>query len=622
MSSKPTDKTRILVIGALGIVFGDIGTSPLYTLKVCFSGQYAIQPAPANVLGLVSLIFWSLILVVSIKYSLFILRADDEGQGGIFAMLAGLHKKMGPKLGRKLVLAALFGSALLYGDGLITPVISVLSALEGLEMATTQAKPVVLPLACGILFALFWAQSHGTGRIGRFFGPVMVLWFSVIGFIGLLAIVHRPEILAAVDPRQAVHFFLNNGSRGFFLLGAVVLCITGCEALFADLGHFGLKPIRISWYFIALPALLCNYFGQGALLLANPQAAADPFYSLVPRTFLYPMVALATAATIIASQAIISGVFSLTRQAIQLGFFPRMRIVHTSEMAEGQVYTPDVNTMMMLAAILLALYFRQSENLADAYGIAVTGDMFITSMVFYFVTRRIWGWSRWRAAPLCLLFACLDLTYFSSCLGKIASGGWFPVAIALAIMVIMVTWWDGWKMLALKVMGLTLPLDKFMARISAAEPIRLPGTGVFLSTFHKEIPPMLLQYLIHTSALHEKLVLLSVVTADVPVVAESDRLEIHNMGREVYRVMARTGFMETPDAPRFLAQARAQGLNIDPENTKYYVGRISLVPAARRGMARWRRFLFTFMLRNAVSGSTYLNIPPAQVMEIGVQMEF
>ena len=288
MSSKPTDKTRILVIGALGVVFGDIGTSPLYTLKVCFRGQYAIQPAPANVLGLVSLIFWSLILVVSIKYSLFILRADDEGQGGIFAMLAALHKKMGAKLGRKLVLAALFGSALLYGDGLITPVISVLSALEGLEMATTQAKPVVLPLACVILFALFWAQSHGTGRIGRFFGPVMVLWFGVIGLIGLLAIVQRPEILAAVDPRQAVQFFLNNGRRGFFLLGAVVLCITGCEALFADLGHFGLKPIRISWYFIALPALLCNYFGQGALLLANPQAAADPFYSLVPRTSFIP----------------------------------------------------------------------------------------------------------------------------------------------------------------------------------------------------------------------------------------------------------------------------------------------------------------------------------------------
>lgn len=622
MGHKLKEKTHILVIGALGVVFGDIGTSPLYTVRVCFTGQNAITPSSPNVLGFVSLIFWALTLVVSIKYALFILRADDEGQGGIFAMLALLHKKMGANLGRGLVLAGLFGSTLLYGDGLITPVISVLSALEGLEVATTQAKPLVLPLTCVVLFLLFWAQSHGTGRIGKFFGPIMILWFVVIALLGVLAIANRPEILAAVNPQYAAQFFLNNGLRGFFLLGAVVLCITGCEALFADLGHFGVKSIRLAWYFVALPALLCNYFGQGALLLNNPQAAADPFYSLVPRMLLYPMVALATAATIIASQAIISGVFSLTRQAVQLGFLPRMRVVHTSEMAAGQVYAPDVNLMMLVAAIMLTLYFRQSENLADAYGIAVTGDMFITSVVFYFITRRIWGWSLWRALPLCLLFACLDLTFFSSCLGKFTTGGWFPIICALGIMVIMVTWWDGWKLLALKVLGLTLPLNEFIARISAEEPIRLPGTGVFLSTFHKEIPPMLLHYLIHTSALHEKLVILSILTSDVPVVKESERLEIHGLGHQVYRIIARTGFMETPDAPQLLAQAQAQGLNLDLKNTKYYLGRISLVPAPQKIMARWRRFLFTFMLRNAVSGATYLNIPPAKVLEIGVQMEF
>lgn len=622
MGHKLKEKTHILVIGALGVVFGDIGTSPLYTVRVCFTGQNAIQPSAANVLGFLSLIFWSLTLVVSIKYTLFILRADDEGQGGIFAMLASLHKKIGAKLGRKLVLVALFGSALLYGDGLITPVISVLSALEGLEVATTRAKPLVLPLTCVVLFLLFRAQRHGTGRIGKYFGPIMICWFIVIALLGIIAIARRPEILAAVNPMYAAQFFLNNGMRGFFLLGAVVLCITGCEALFADLGHFGLQPIRISWYFVALPALLCNYFGQGALLLHDPRAVTDPFYGLVPHNLLYPMVALATAATIIASQAIISGVFSLTRQAIQLGFLPRLRVIHTSEMAEGQVYAPEVNLMMMVAAIMLALYFKQSENLADAYGIAVTGDMFITSVVFYFITRRIWGWSQWQALPLCLLFCALDLTFFSSCLGKFASGGWFPVICALGVMLIMVTWWDGWKMLALKVLSMTLPLDKFIQRITAEEPIRLPGTGVFLSTFHKEIPPMLLHYLIHTSALHEKLVILSILTSDVPVVEESARVKIDRLGHEVYRVIAYTGFMETPDAPQLLAQAHAQGLNIDLENTKYYLGRISLVPASQRAMARWRRFLFTFMLRNAVSRSTYLNIPPDRVLEIGVQMEF
>ncbi len=375
-------KASTLVIAALGVVFGDIGTSPLYTLKVCFMGQSSITPTPQNVLGLVSLIFWSLVLVVSVKYALFILKADDDGEGGDFAMLAILHKKMGSTLSRGLIIAVLFSSALLYGDGLITPVISVLSALEGLEVATTSAKPVVVPLTCCILFVLFWAQSHGTGRIGKYFGPVMILWFVVIAMLGVSPIWHRPDILASIYPVYAVRFFLDNGLSGFFLLGAVVLCITGCEALFVDMGHFGTKAIRISWYFVAFPALVLNYFGQGALILDDPRNVGNAFFGLVPQAFLYPMVALATIATIIASQAIISGVFSLTRQAIQLGFMPRMRIVHTSEMAEGQVYLPGVNRLMMVAAISLALYFKASDNLADAYGIAVTGTMLITSTVF------------------------------------------------------------------------------------------------------------------------------------------------------------------------------------------------------------------------------------------------
>jgi KUP system potassium uptake protein len=451
---------------------------------------------------------------------------------------------------------------------------------------------------------------------------VMILWFTALAFLGVMAIAKNPEILAAVNPSHALQFFLRNGFHGFLILGAVVLCITGCEALYLDMGHFGAKAIRISWYGLALPALLLNYFGQGALVLNDPRNATDAFYHLVPQAFLYPMVALATAATIIASQAIISGVFSLTRQAMQLGFLPGVRVHHTSSMAEGQVYAPDVNVAMMIAAILLTFYFRASENLAAAYGIAVTGDMFITSMVFFFITRRIWGWDLARSLPLCLLFWVVDLTFFSACLGKFLTGGWFPIAIALAIITVMVTWWDGWKRLAIRVMTMTISRDQFLEKIAAEKPVRLPGTGVFLSTFRKEVPPMLLRYLTQTRALPETLVILSILTADVPEVEEGKRVETHALGHGVYRVVGHNGFMETPDVPEILAKARKQGVNIDPDNTTYYLGRINLVPARKKTTSRWRRFLFTFMMRNAVSRSTALNIPPAKVLEIGVQMEY
>jgi len=620
--SHAREKTWILVVAALGVVFGDIGTSPLYAVKVCFIGHSAIFPTPENVLGLISLIFWSVVLVVSIKYALFILQADDDGEGGVFAMLALLHKKMGAGLGRGLILAGLFGSALLYGDGLITPVISVLSALEGLEVATTSAKPVVVPLTCCILCLLFWVQSRGTGRLGKFFGPIMILWFVVIASYGAAAISRMPAILDAVNPEHGVRFFFNNGLHGFFVLGVVVLCVTGCEALYADMGHFGAKAIRISWYFIALPALLLNYFGQGALILLNSGNAEEPFYGLVPRAFLYPMVLLATIATIIASQAIISGVFSLTRQAIQLGFLPRMRVVHTSGMAEGQVYLPDVNALMMVAAIALTLYFKNSDSLADAYGIAVTGTMLITSVVFYFISRWIWEWSVMKALPLCFLFWVMDLTYFSACLQKFANGGWFPLGMALLIMVVMVAWWDGWKRLGLKVMTMTVPKEKFMEKVASEKLIRLAGTGVFLSTFHREVPPMLLHYVNQTGALYETLVILSVLTADVPEMDESKRIEIAGLGYGVYKVTAHYGFMEAPDIPQIMSQVKARGLNINLDKVTYFMGRISLVRDRKRTMPRWRRFLFTFMFRNSLSGSSYLNIPPSQVIEIGVQMPY
>ncbi len=616
------EKASVLVVTALGVVFGSIGSSPLYALKVCFIGHSSITPSPQNVLGLISLIFWSLLLVVSVKYAVFILKADDDGEGGVFAMLAILHKKMGASLGRGLILAGLFGSALLYGDGLLTPVISVLAALEGLEVATTSAKPLVVPLTCGILVLLFWAQSHGTGKIGKFFGPVMILWFAVIGLLGVVAISRRPDILDAIHPVHGVTFFFNNGLRGFFLLGAVVLCVTGCEALYADMGHFGTKAIRISWYFVALPALLLNYFGQGALILHDPSNAGDPFFCLVPPTLLYPMVALSTAAAIIASQAIISGVFSLTRQAVQLGFLPRMRVIHTSEMAEGQVYLPDVNVLMMVAAIALTLYFKASDNLADAYGIAVTGTMLITSGLFFFISRWIWGWSLIRALPLCLLFWAMDLTYFISCLQKFTTGGWFALGSGFLIMGVMVAWWDGWKRLALKVMTMTVPKEKFMEMVANAKLMRLPGTGVFLSTFHREVPPMLLHYITQTRALPEKLVILSVLTTDAPEMEERTRMEIADMGHGVYRIIAHYGFMELPDIPQLMSQVKSKGLIVNLDEVTYYVGRISLMPDLKRTMPRWRRFLFTFMLRNSLSGSVYLNIPPSKVMEIGVQMQY
>ena len=622
MSHNPKEKIYILVIGALGVVFGDIGTSPLYTIKICFIGAHALNPSPGNIMGVVSMIFWSLTLVVSIKYALFIMRADDGGQGGIFAMLALLHKKLGSNLGRGLVLGGLFGSALLYGDGLITPVISVLSALEGLEVATSQARPFVVPLTCIILVVLFSSQSRGTGLIGRLFGPVMILWFIVIAGLGISAIQRNPEIVTAVNPSYAVQLFINNSWAGFSIIGVVVLCVTGCEALYADMGHFGARSIRISWYCIAFPALLCNYFGQGALVLHAPQTATDPFYHLVPQCLLYPMVVLSTAATIIASQAIISGVFSLTRQAVQLGFFPRLRVVHTSGMAEGQVYIPDVNLMMLMAAIALALYFKTSNNLADAYGIAVTTDMFITSLVFFFITRRIWNWNLAKSLSLCLLFWIMDLTFFISCLGKVATGGWFPLTMAFAIMFMMVTWRDGWKMLAIKVLTMTVSTDRFIEKVATEQPLRSAGTGVFLSTFHKEVPPMLFRYLSQTSALPEKLVILSLLTADVPEVEESRRLEIKDLGQGVYRMTANVGFMETQDVPQLLALARKKGLSVDLDTITYYMGRVTLVPTSKKSISRFRRFLFIFMHRNAINPSVYLCIPPSKVLEIGVQMEF
>lgn len=622
MIHKNRGKLGILIMGSLGVVFGDLGTSPLYAMRVCFTGSHAVAPSADNVLGIASLLFWTLALVVSIKYCMFILRADDNGEGGIFAMMALLHGKMGAKLSWNLILVMCFASALLYGDGLITPVISVISALEGLDVATTRAKPFILPATCLVLFFLFMLQSHGSGRIGKFFGPIICLWFVVIGALGINAILARPEVLAAVNPVFAVRFFAVNGWHGFFVLGAVVLCITGCEALYLDMGHFGSKAIRISWYFLALPALLCNYFGQAALVLADPGQIHDPFYGLVPRSLLYPMVVLATVATIIASQAIISGVFSMTRQAMQLGYIPRMRIIHTSEMAEGQIYLPTINFMMLIAAIALALSFRQSENLADAYGMAVTGDMFITSTIFFIISRKIWGWPLWKALPLALIFWVIDGSFLATCLFKFLTGGWIPVATALFVMLVMITWRDGWDTLAEKIYSMQMRIDSFIKLIASGNCLRLPGTAVFLSTFQTEVPPMLQYHLNHIGALHERVLILSILTSDVPEVPDGEKLDIRNLGQGVYRITAHAGFMEIPDVPAMLALVKGKIPDIDPSSTVYYLGKMSLVPAKTRVMDPVRRLLFSFMQRNALSPVVYYGIPPDRVLELGVQLEF
>jgi len=622
MNKKHRDKLSILIISSLGVVFGDIGTSPLYTFRVCFSSFFALSPSSENILGLASLIVWALILVVSIKYLLFILRADDEGEGGMFAMLGLLHKKMGAQLSRRVILLMCFGAALLYGDGLITPVISVLSALEGLEVATFQAKPFVLPMTCLVLISLFLLQKHGTGRIGKYFGPVICIWFVSIAALGINSILAKPEILLAVDPRHAMSFFIRNGWRGYLILGAVVLCITGCEALYVDMGHFGSKAIRISWYGFALPSLLCNYLGQAALVLTNPKHIDTPFYGLVPQALLYPMVGLATVATIIASQAIISGVFSLTRQAIQLGYIPRMRIIHTSEMAEGQVYIPIVNLMMFFAAVALALGFKQSESLADAYGMAVTGDMFITTTIFFIITQKIWGWSLWRTLPLISAFWAIDASFLASCLFKFMTGGWIPVGMALFIVMLMVTWRDGWDILAEKIDSMQTRIDRFLTLISTSKCVRLPGTAVFLSTFETEVPPMLQYHLNHIGALHEKILILSILTTDVPQVPDQDKLEIRNLGQGLYRVIAQKGFMETPDVPALLSLAKLRIANLDLKSTVYYLGKMSLVPAKERSMHPIRRSIFSFMYRNSVSSAIYYNIPPNKILELGVQLEW
>jgi len=613
-----------LALAALGVVFGDIGTSPLYAVKECFSGKHAVAINPGNILGVISLILWSLTMVVSIKYVGFILRIHNRGEGGVFALL-GLtpsgRETLAPRSRSAIVVAALCGAALLYGDGIITPAISVLSAIEGLNVATRAAQPFIVPLTCLVLLLLFSVQHRGTGGIGRVFGPVMLLWFVVIAALGVMEITRTPAVLRAVNPWYAVEFFAANRLHGLAVLGSVVLCITGGEALYADLGHFGRRAIRLAWFGLACPALLCNYFGQGALLLGHPELAYNTFYGLVPRVWLYPMVVLSTVATIIASQALISGVFSLTQQAVQLGFCPRLRILHTAEETEGQIYIAGVNYALMLACIGVVLAFRASSGLAGAYGLAVTASMTITTLLYFVVVTKTLHWPLWKALPLVCVFLVFDVSYFGANLFKVFDGGWFTIVVAAAVLIMMKTWKDGRKELNRVMVEKRFPLDIFLADVGTHHILRVPGTAVFMTVSPEGTPSALLHHVKHTHVLYEKVMLLSIRTLDIPNVPTCDRLKIDDLGQGFYRLLANYGYMEKPSIPEIMNIAAAMGYPTDPAATTYFLGKETLLTSGTAKMARWRKALFAFMSRNASNPTSYFGIPPNRVVELGAQIE-
>ncbi len=610
-------------LAALGVVYGDIGTSPLYAVRECFHGLHRIAISPGNVHGVLSLIFWSLAVVVTIKYVVFILRVDNKGEGGIFALMALLSRSRDGLAGRSMkavVLAGIFGAALLYGDGIITPAISVLSAVEGLEVATPGATRYVVPITCAVLAGLFFIQRRGTARIGKVFGPVMLLWFSALSLLGLAEVVKSPEILTAVNPLHAVRFFVENRMHGIVVLGSVVLCITGGEALYADLGHFNRPSIRLSWTAVVWPALLLNYFGQGAILLSRPETAVNPFYALAPRSLLIPLVVLATAATVIASQAMISGVYSLTQQAMQLGFLPRLRIVHTSSHVRGQIYLPFVNALLFTACVILVLAFKNSSGLAGAYGLAVTATMGITSILFFFVLTRALHRSQWRAAVLVGLFLLFDLSYFGANLLKLFDGGWLTLAVGAALTALMTSWRDGRAALAESFARERVTEEEFLDSIEASRPVRIPGTAVFMSVSPQGVPVALLHHYRFNHVLPQRILFVSLLTADSPTVPENERVTVRVLGQGFYRVIARMGYMETPRVPHVLQLAARHGLFVDPDSATYYLGRESLLTTGAARMSHWRKSLFVFMARNAQNPMSFFGIPPNRVVELGIQL--
>ena len=628
----PTGKRlAVLTLTALGVVYGDIGTSPLYALKECFGPHYGLHPSRENVFGILSLVVWALTLVVSIKYVSFILRADNRGEGGTFALLALIFPRRTPEKGgrrhKTIVALALFGTALLYGDGIITPAMSVLGAMEGVEIATPNLATYIVPISVVILAGLFAAQRFGTDRVGKAFGPLMLLWFACIAAMGIVEVIRSPWILGAVNPWHAVVFAQQHGSLAFFVLGSVVLVVTGGEALYADMGHFGKRPIRVAWLALVFPALLLNYFGQGALLVRDPSAAANPFFLLAPRVMLIPLLVIATAAAVIASQALISGAFSITRQGIQLGYIPRLEIRHTSTTEEGQIFIPEVNLFIAVGCLIIVIAFKNTSALGAAYGIAVTGTMFITTLLFHVVARLRFRWPAWKANLLTGLFLIVDFAFLSANLVKIESGGWVPLALGIALFVLMMTWKRGRRLLNARLAEGALPLDLFLEGVEKSSVHRVAGTAVFMTGNDDGVPPVLLHHLKHNKVLHERVLLVSVKTSDVPETAPSDRVRVLSLGQGFWRVVATYGFMQSPNVPQVLEVVDQMGIRCKPMETSYFLGRERLIPTKSRSddlfrLARWRKVVFAIMARNARSATEFFGIPPNRVVELGTQIEF
>jgi KUP system potassium uptake protein len=613
----------LLFVGALGIVYGDIGTSPLYALRVCFSGQYAVPVEPQNVLGVLSLIFWTLVLVVGIKYHAWILRLDNRGEGGILALLGllGPESRAGALGRRTMLLLGVLGVALFYGDGIMTPAISVLSAVEGLELLAPVSESVVVPISVALLAAVFVYQRRGTTRIGRAFGPLMFLWFVTIAVLGAIAIAKRPEVLAAIDPRHGIRFLMRTSVEGFFALGFVFLVATGGEALYADMGRFGKRPMRIGWFALVLPALFLNYFGQGALLLGDPAASRNPFYLLAPAWAMAPLLLLATVAALIAAQAVISGAFSLTRQGVQLGYFPRVTIIHTSSAEMGQITISGVSWVGMLGTIGVILLFRNSTRLADAYGVSIALAMTVTTLLAYAGSREALGWSAAKALLATAFFLAIDFTFVFANVSKIPHGGWVSLSVAAAAFTAMTTWRQGRRILSKRLEADTLPLDVFLDGVARKPRLRVPGTAIFMDRVSSGTPPALLQNLRHNKAMHERVLFLTVVTEPVPFVSRRRRLDVEALKEGFFRITLRYGFMQDPDVPRALEGVKIGGRKLDPMDTTFFLGRETLIPHGALGMAVWREKLFAMMSRNSTSAMAFFRLPPNRVVELGAHIE-
>ena len=616
-------RLRTLALGAIGVVFGDIGTSPLYTMKETL-GTHGMTPTEPAVLGVLSLVFWALIMVVSLKYVTFVMRADNKGEGGIMALMALAQRSMSGSARSRWVLAGfgIFGAALFYGDGVITPAISVLGAVEGLQVAAPGLGKYVVWIALAILLGMFAVQRHGTHKVGKAFAPVMTLWFVVLAVLGVRQIIANPQVLYAVNPRHAVRFFLSHGDTSFIALGGVVLALTGAEALYADMGHFGKKPIRLAWFGFVLPALLLNYFGQGALLLGDPLAISSPFYLMVPAPLLYPMIVLSAAAAVIASQAVISGAFSMTREAMSLGYSPRLAVVHTSREMSGQIFVPWVNRMLMVLVILAVLGFRSSDNLGAAYGIAVTGTMTMTTLLALVVARKRWNWSWLTVLLVGVLFLIIDLSFFGANLLKVAHGGWFPLVLGVVLFSVMTTWRRGRELVVREIKQGGLALAPFIENIAEHPPLRVPGTAIFLTANQHAVPHALLHNLKHNKVLHERNVLLTVETLETPVADADERIAITPMAGNFFGLELRFGFAEDPNIPLALTQCTREGLGFDMMDTTFFLSRETIVADARRpGMALWRDKLFAFLSRNAMPATAFFQIPGNRLIELGAQVE-